>query len=104
MENPAGILSLCGGAPGRRESPQVDTNMNEFPHFTQLLGDIPATFWGVVVGSLFTLAGIYLTNRANDHRLRVEREMTFSKETYAVAAEASSVSISYLAKFSDLCF
>ena len=78
--------------------------MNEFHHLTQMLGDIPATFWGVIVGSLFTLAGIYLTNRANDHRLRVEREMTFRKETYAVAAEAISVSISALAKFSDLSF
>jgi hypothetical protein len=76
--------------------------MNEFHHFAQLLGDIPATFWGVVVGSLFTLAGIYFTNRANDRRLRVEREMAFRKETYAAAAEAISVSISALAKFSDL--
>jgi hypothetical protein len=78
--------------------------MDELRHFTQLLGDIPATFWGVVVGSLFTLAGIYFTNRANDLRLRVEREMTFRKETYAVAAEAISVSMNALAKFSDLSF
>jgi hypothetical protein len=90
--------------------------MKDFHHFsTQLLGDIPATFWGVVVGSLFTLTGIYLTNRASDRRLRVqlqndrelisrEREMTFRKETYAVAAEAIAVSISALAKFSDLNF
>ena len=78
--------------------------MNELHRFTQLLGDIPATFWGVVVGSLFTLTGIYFTNRANDLRLRVEREMTFRKETYAAAAEAISVSISALAKFSDLSF
>ena len=35
-----------------------------------LLNKIPATFWGVVVGSLFTLSGIYLTNRAGDRRLR----------------------------------
>jgi hypothetical protein len=90
--------------------------MKDFHHlFSQLLGDIPATFWGVVVGSLFTLTGIYFTNRASDRRLRVqlqndrelknrEREMTFRKDTYAVAAEAISVSISALAKFSDLSF
>ena len=37
-----------------------------------LLNKIPATFWGVVVGSLFTLSGIYLTNRAGDRRLRLQ--------------------------------
>lgn len=90
--------------------------MKDFHHFlNQLLGDIPATFWGVVVGSLFTLTGIYFTNRASDRRLKVqlqndgelksrEREMTFRKDTYAVAAEAIAVSISALAKFSDLSF
>lgn len=90
--------------------------MKDFQHFlTHLLGDIPATFWGVVVGSLFTLTGIYFTNRASDRRLRVqlqndrelksrEREMTFRKDTYALAAEAISASISALAKFSDLSF
>jgi hypothetical protein len=90
--------------------------MKDFQHFLiHLLGDIPATFWGVVVGSLFTLTGIYFTNRASDRRLRVqlqndrelksrEREMTFRKDTYALAAEAIAVSISALAKFSDLSF
>jgi len=83
--------------------------------FTQLLDGIPATFWGVVIGSLFTLTGIYFTNRANDHRLRLqlqndrelknrEREMTFRKETYAAAAEAITASMSALSKFSDLSF
>jgi len=72
--------------------------MRDFLHFfTQLLNGIPATFWGVVIGSLFTLTGVYLTNRASDRRLRSqlqndrelknrEREMTFRKETYAAAA------------------
>ena len=90
--------------------------MKDFQHFfIHLLGDIPATFWGVVVGSLFTLTGIYFTNRAGDRRLRIqlqndrelksrEREMTFRKDTYALAAEAISASISALAKFSDLSF
>ena len=71
--------------------------MKDFHHFfSHLLGDIPATFWGVVVGSLFTLTGIYFTNRASDRRLRVqlqndrelknrEREMTFRKDTYAAS-------------------
>lgn len=90
--------------------------MKDFLHFlTQLLDEIPATFWGVVVGSLFTLTGVYLTNRASDRRLRNqlqndrelksrEREMTFRKDTYAAAAEAISVSMTALSKFSDLSF
>ncbi|HYK35480.1 hypothetical protein [Alloacidobacterium sp.] len=90
--------------------------MNDFLHFlTQLFDKIPATFWGVVIGSLFTLAGVYFTNRAGDRRLRIqlqndrelknrEREMTFRKDTYAAAAEAISVSMSALSKLSDLSF
>jgi hypothetical protein len=81
----------------------------------QLLAEIPATFWGVVIGSLFTLTGIYLTNRASDRRLRLqlqndrelknrEREMAFRKDTYAAGVEASSVQVSVLPKISDLSF
>jgi len=81
----------------------------------QLLAEIPATFWGVVIGSLFTLTGIYLTNRASDRRLRLqlqndrelknrEREMAFRKDTYAAGVEAISVQVSVLPKISDLSF
>ena len=83
--------------------------------FAQLLDKVPATFWSFVVGSLFTLLGIFLTNRANDSRLRLqfqndrelknrEREMTFRKDTYAAAAEAIAVSVGALSKFSELSF
>ena len=90
--------------------------MKDFLHFlTQLLDEIPATFWGVVIGSIFTLTGVYFTNRAGDRRLRLqlqndmelknrEREMTFRKDTYAAAAEAISVSMSALSKVSDVSF
>jgi hypothetical protein len=81
----------------------------------QLLDKIPATFWGVVVGSLFTLTGIFFTNRANNRRLSLqlqhdrelknrEREMTFRKDTYAAAAEAIAVSMTALSKLSELSF
>ena len=92
------------------------TNMEDLIQFcTQSLNKVPATFWGIVVGSLFTLTGVYLTNRASDRRLKLqlqndrelrnrEREMTFRKDTYAVAAEAISVSVNTLSKFSDLSF
>ena len=90
--------------------------MNDFlQFFTQLLGKIPATFWGVVFGSFFTLLGSYFTNRASDRRLRLqlqndrelknrEREMTFRKDTYAEAAEAIAVSMGALSKFGELSF
>ena len=90
--------------------------MNDFLQLlAQLLHKIPATFWGVVVGSLLTLLGIYFTNRANDRRLSLqlqndrelrnrEREMTFRKDTYAAAAEAIAVSMSALSKLSELGF
>ena len=90
--------------------------MNNFlQFFAQLLDKVPATFWSFVVGSLFTLLGIFLTNRANDSRLRLqfqndrelknrEREMTFRKDTYAAAAEAIAVSVGALSKFSELSF
>jgi hypothetical protein len=92
------------------------TNMNDFLQFlAQLLDKIPATFWAIVVGSLFTLSGVFFTNRANDRRLSLqlqndrelrnrEREMTFRKDTYAAAAEAIAVSMSALSKFSELSF
>jgi hypothetical protein len=88
--------------------------MNDSLQFlAQLLDKIPATFWGVVIGSFFTLLGGFFTNRANDHRLRSqlendrelkkrEREMTFRKDTYASAAEAIAVSIGALSKISEL--
>ncbi len=38
----------------------------------QLLDKIPATFWGVVIGSLLTLTGIFFTNRANNRRLSLQ--------------------------------
>lgn len=90
--------------------------MKDFLHFlTRLLDQIPATFWGVIAGSLFTLTGIYFTNRSNDRRLRLqlqndrelknrEREMMFRKDTYSAAAEAISVSMSALSRFSELSF
>jgi hypothetical protein len=79
----------------------------------ELLGRIPGAFWGVVIGSFFTLTGIFFTNRADDRRLRLqlksdrelkdrEREMMFRKETYGAAAEAIAISINVLPKLCDL--
>lgn len=79
----------------------------------ELFIKIPGSFWGVVIGSWFTLIGVTLTNRANDRRLdkqlqndrelkNREREMTFRKDTYAAGAEAIAASINALPKLCDL--
>lgn len=77
------------------------------------IGQIPATFWGVIVGSFLSLGGVIISNRANDHRLRAqlehdrklktrERELSLRTELYLAAADAIASGIDALAKFSDL--
>jgi hypothetical protein len=84
-----------------------------FENLSWLLSQVPGTFWGVIAGSIFTLLGTQLTNRANDKRLRLqlqtdrelqsrEREMTFRKEVFASAAEAVARAVNTPSKFSDL--
>lgn len=73
-----------------------------FAELFRLLSQVPGTFWGVIAGSIFTLLGTQLTNRANDKRLSREREMSFRKEVFVSAAEAVARAIITLSKFSDL--
>jgi hypothetical protein len=65
----------------------------------EFLESISPTFWGVVFGSLVSLGGVALTNRASDRRLRIqletdrqlraqERELGLRREIYLAAAEA----------------
>jgi hypothetical protein len=81
--------------------------------FIHLLEKIPATFWGVIVGSLLSLSGVALTNRASDRRLRAqfeherilkakEREMAFRKEVFLAAAEAVAAGINAIGRFANL--
>lgn len=78
-----------------------------------LLEEIPATFWGVVVGSFFSLGGVVVSNRANDRRLRQQlahdrelknrdREFTLRKDIYLAAAEAIATGINSLGSFANL--
>ena len=78
-----------------------------------LLALIPGTFWGVVVGSFFSIGGVMLTNRANHRRsiaqfahereLRIsEREHALRKEVYLAAAEAIAASISSIGRYVSL--
>ena len=73
-----------------------------FAELFRLLSRVPGTFWGVIAGSIFTLLGTQLTNRANDKRLSREREMSFRKEVFVSAAEALVRAVNNLSKFSDL--
>ena len=78
-----------------------------------LIGKIPATFWGIVIGSFFSRGGVVLANRANDRRLREQlnhdremrnrdRELSLRKDVYLSAAEAVSAGIRALGRFADL--
>ncbi len=78
-----------------------------------LLEKIPATFWGVVIGSFFSLGGVVASNRANDRRLRQqlthdrelknrERELSLRKDIYLAAAEAIATGINSLGAFANL--
>lgn len=77
------------------------------------LDRVPATFWGVVVGSFFSIAGVRATNRASFLRLRAqfdheqqlktkEREMSFRKDIYLALAESVHAGIQDLHRFSNL--
>jgi hypothetical protein len=78
-----------------------------------LLEKIPATFWGVIVGSFFTIIGVALANSGSYQRLREQleheraektkdREMALRKEVFLAATEAISVGINSIGRFSDL--
>lgn len=77
-----------------------------------IINMIPATFWGVVVGSFFTITGIALTNRASDKRLslqfdheqkqkKVDREMMLRKEVYLATAEAIAAGANAVSSFAN---
>jgi hypothetical protein len=81
--------------------------------FWRLVDQIPASFWGVVVGSFFSVLGVALSNRASDKRLLAQfkhehklktkdREMALRKEIFLDAAEAISAGLSAVGRISNL--
>jgi hypothetical protein len=87
--------------------------MSWFANFIGLVESIPPTFWGVVVGSFFSLGGVALTNRANDRRLRAQlahdrelrnkdRELALRKDVYLAAAEAIYAGFISVGNFANL--
>lgn len=78
----------------------------------RLIEVIPASFWGVVVGSFFSIAGVAITNRAGDKRLRAQfeheresktkdREMALRKEVFLSAAEAVAAGMNTIDRFAN---
>ena len=78
-----------------------------------LLDKVPASFWGVVFGSFFSILAVWLTSRDSTARLlkqfeherlvkNHDRELGMKKEIYLDAAEAISAAISTLGSLSNL--
>jgi hypothetical protein len=72
-----------------------------------LVKAIPATFWGVLAGSLFTLLGVLLSNAGQDRRLQRqlehdremkqhERELALRREVYLPAVAAVQAGLEML--------
>lgn len=78
-----------------------------------LIASIPATFWGVIIGSLFTVIGVTITNTSNTRRLRLQheheraldertRDLNMRREIYLGAFEAIATGMSMVGNFSEL--
>lgn len=73
---------------------------------------IPATFWGVIVGSFFSILGVWVSNLSSEKRLKAQfehewrlrsndRSMALRKEVYLDAAEALSAGLFSISRFSN---
>jgi hypothetical protein len=78
-----------------------------------LMKAVPATFWGVVIGSFFTLSGVILSNRASERRMRAqfehdrdlrarERDLNLRKEIYLAAAEALNAGLEAVGRLGNI--
>ena len=86
--------------------------MQRLVDITNFITTIPATFWGVVAGSFFSLGGVALTNRASNKRLiaqfahertarTADREFALRQKIYLDAIEAAFAGMACLSKFVD---
>jgi hypothetical protein len=77
-----------------------------------LLERTPPTFWGIIVGALFTIIGVVLTNAANIKRLRLQQayereraekqwDTNLRRDTYLSAIEAISAGMVVVGRFAD---
>jgi hypothetical protein len=83
--------------------------------YVRYFSEISPTFLGIVVGSLFTIIGVILTNSSNTKRLRIqhdherlldskERDATMRRETYLGAIEAISAGMVAVGRFGEFHF
>jgi hypothetical protein len=77
-----------------------------------LLGQIPASFWGVIVGALVTIVSVVLTNRGNEKRLerqlrhenelkRQERDLALRWDIYLAATDALMAGIASIGEMAN---
>jgi hypothetical protein len=85
----------------------------DWDYITAALSKIPATFWGVVIGSFFTSLGVWLTNRGvakrfdrqlkHDRELRRDgREFALRREIYLAASDALAAGMIAISRFADM--
>jgi hypothetical protein len=74
---------------------------------------VPATVWGFMIGSIFTVIGVALTNASNTKRLRLQheherlldaraRDLTMRREVYLDAFEAIATGMTMVGNFGEL--
>lgn len=77
-----------------------------------LVERIPPTFLGIIIGSLFTIIGVILTNASNTRRLRLQHEherelerrnqdLGLRRDVYMAAMEAISAGMVAVGRYSD---
>lgn len=80
---------------------------------TDWMQSLPDTLVGIVIGSMFTLAGVVLTNRSNLKNLKLqlvhdrgekarERSLSLRRDVYLGAAEAISAALNTVVRYPDL--
>src|ERR1019366_4424776 len=65
---------------------------------------VPATFWGVLAGSFFTLLCLFFSNKHDFEMKKVEKDYVLKKEIYLKAAESISIKMNLLGQMADINF
>lgn len=91
----------------------IDTFLYHIDRMWLWISSWSDTFSGVVIGAIFTLAGVVLTNRTNLKNLRIqlahdreqrakERSLSMRREIYLSAAEAIAAAMNTVVRYGDL--
>lgn len=93
--------------------PFIDTGIHWVSHAWTWMSTWPDTLVGVVIGSVFTLTGVVLTNRTNLKNLRLhldhdreqkakERALSMRRDVYLSVAEALAAAMNTVIRYGDL--